>query len=988
MQRSLKFGRTPPKNFTRISEHTVSWPELVEIFQEPTRRTISHETYLGLSPKLRSRSKHTGLFLGGPCRAGYRNSKGVLSRSVVNLDIDDGADRLWAQILEAGHVPALAGITHFVHSTRSHTPRSPKLRVIIPLARDVEPGEYEPVARSLAVKLDPDMKLVARESYPFAQGMFFPSVSADQEYLFFDHDGDGFYDPDPALVEYPPGLPERWPRAHRETVSAYEPGRKIQHPEDKKGVAPIVTAVCRVFDPWSFIEEFLSHVYEPSGERYVPVGATGAPSVRVYDDTFVQSDHGSDAANGQHNVFDLGRIHLFGDLDRDFDTEALSPAEWPSFKAMSELMLERPEVEEAFRRVKAEASAEKASAALRVLDEMDESFASPEDDGFYEGPTTAAAERAEEVATGDLTSLLDDLDEEDDEFADLIGDESPEEVAAKPIPTTEDVLDKAKVLVQRVKTLSDMDDVLERIRSVPVDVIKDYHRNLLVTPLQNKLEELTGDKPGKTECRKMLMPRVENLRDQLDGVPMPEWLEDWVFVYGDNVMFHVYSKEQLSREGFNGRFNQAAGAIAGTTERGVTNVSAYDIATQVRPVPTAYLLKFGPGQPELFWDDGLMYANTYKANVITEGVYKGDLGVRLFLRLLSDLFPDERHQRLVLDYCAHCVRYPGRLIQYAMLVKGAEQEGKSLIATLVARLLGPSNTSIINNDMLTEKFNSWSHGKLFCAIEEVRLPGRDSSQILNKLKPVITNDRVPIRAMQKDASTEYNYCNLFITTNYEDAMPLEADNTRYCVLFTRFNSNEAVKSWRSKRITAEGYDYVSTLYEHIELHPFQFRKFFEEYPFSEEYQPGSRAPMTEFKVRMAEDSKTDERQILDDMLSSGEDPAITPEILIWDVFKTYLERQGLGQTLRGRGVAGFLKPMGFQRARETSIRVDGSTHKVRVWTRHPTQVLAAGDRLSSTGLQAASSALKAHLTLEEEDADSLLDLTDKGPGGKVLPFRK
>lgn len=940
--RQLSYGRTTAAERGELVSLEGTFDEIAELFREPVRRKISTEQYLAMSPKDRARSKNTGLFFGGLCADGKRSDSSLVSRSIVNLDLDDHCDAIWDEFNLIGTLSAFSGIAHLVHTTRSHSEATPKLRILVPLARDVAPAEYEPVARALAQMLDGKMEAVARESYTPAQGMYFPSVSSDQPYEFALVDGD-FFDPDIALAQYPADDAETWPKRAKEKVSEYVAGRCMTHPEEKKAQAPIITAVHRAFDPHTFISTFLDDKYTAHGERYAYVNATGAPSVRVYDDAFIQSDHGSDPAVGQHNTFDLGRIHLFRHLDEDYDTAGLSPVEWPSYKAMVDFMLKQEAVREALAQVEAEIETERNAGMLQILGELDD------EDEDEDEPVAAAAT--------------------DDDFDDLIG-APPVEKQEKKAPTIEDVLRKVRRSIAKATSLDDLERRLEIIRAFPTTDFRDLHRDLVAPDVQAKFAELADQKITKATARKMLAPTVENLRDQMSDQPLPKWLKDWVYVTSENKFLNLDTKEVLSKEGFNGRYNREAGDQFGSGDMGLTKITAFDVATQIFSLPMPYWTKFNPDQPALFNEDGLLCVNTYRRAHVETGGYKGKKGVKLLKRLVADLLPNPVHQGMLLDFIAHCVRHPGRKLKYALLIKGCEDEGKSLLAKLLRQMLGRHNTAIIGSEQLTEKFNGWSYERLLCVVEEVKLPGKEGYYVLNKIKPVITNDETPIRRMQKDVVTERNFCNMYLTTNFEDCLPMEEDNTRFLVLFTRFLNNQEVIEWREKRVAEEGSDYVSELWDHIAERPHQFLEFFNEYEFSAHYKPNGRAPNTEFKAVMAEDAKSEERQLLEEMLELGRDPSISYDTLIWSSFRTELDRRGMGAGLKGRGVSSFLKPMGFVKARETRLSVDGEPRKLQVWTRNR-DLIGEGSALTLKGIEMAKAALAAHEELD--DLESLAD---------------
>lgn len=911
------YGVTTAADRGTIKTLERTWPKIVDLFRTPARRKITSATYASMSPKDRAASKNTGLFFGGDCSVNdkgvlHRGSDDLVSRSIVNLDLDDHCADIWDEFQLNGELSAFAGMAYLIHSTRSSTPEHPKFRILIPLKKAASPAEYEPIARALAEMLDPTMMACARESFTPAQGMYFPSVSSDQEYFFAEVDGEPF-DTKAALKKYPADDASKWPKKPKENVTEYDPGRRMTHPEDKKAQAPIICAVHRAFSPHEFIEEFLSDVYFSSGDRYSPHGATGAPSVRIYDGTYIQSDHGSDRAVGQHNTFDLGRIHLFGELDDDFETDSMSPGEWPSYKAMCEFMLERDEVREHLAEIEDEIEGERNQGVMDMLGELDD-------------------------------------DEEDDEPA--VDDDEEDLIGGTPVkkkaPTTEQVLAKVKKSIGKADSLTDLERRLEKIRALPTDAFRDLHRDLVAPDVQKKFVELTGEKITKATARKMLAPTVENLRKQAEGKPPPPWIQPWVYLSQDNKFLHLDTKELLPKEGFNARFAKEAADWTGPNNLGMAKLAPADLAWSVFEVPKPYTTRYLPGGDTLFAEEGALYANSYRSPNVESGGYKGSAGVKLLKRLLEDLFPEKAHRCMVMDFLVHCVRFPEKKLKYALLIKGSENEGKTLLADLVGKLLGGDNCAVINSDALREKHNGWVYEKLFCVIEEIRIPGREAEEVLNKLKPVITNSSIPVRRMGKDFTRERNFANLYLTTNDEDALRMEVDNTRYLVLFTRFRTNAEVKAWQKGLREADGVEYPRELWDHIDKHPAQFLDAFAKYKFSEFYDADGRAPMTIFKQMMAEDGKTDERSLLEDVLESGMTPGISRDVLVWSAFRELLDARDMSPHLKNSAVSKFLKPFGFVKAAPISERVEGKVVTRRVWTSN-LSLLDSNNRMTEEG---------------------------------------
>jgi len=95
------------------------------------------------------------------------------------------------------------------------------------------------------------------------------------------------------------------------------------------------------------IERFeLPYELGSTDERYTYAGGSRPDGLRLYDRGLkAHSDHNTDPANGQHNAFDLVRLHKFGSLDDD--NAQLQPiTDRPSYKAMCKFVLELPEFQE------------------------------------------------------------------------------------------------------------------------------------------------------------------------------------------------------------------------------------------------------------------------------------------------------------------------------------------------------------------------------------------------------------------------------------------------------------------------------------------------------------------------------------------------------------------------------------------------------------------------------------------------------------------
>jgi len=82
------------------------------------------------------------------CVALHRNRNAVVSRSIVALDADSASKAFLADVgLE------LDGTATVAYTTWSHTPETPRWRLLVPLARDVTPPEYRLIADAMMHEL-------------------------------------------------------------------------------------------------------------------------------------------------------------------------------------------------------------------------------------------------------------------------------------------------------------------------------------------------------------------------------------------------------------------------------------------------------------------------------------------------------------------------------------------------------------------------------------------------------------------------------------------------------------------------------------------------------------------------------------------------------------------------------------------------------------------------------------------------------------------
>ena len=306
----------------------VDWAWLTEKFREPVRTLETMAQWAEMDRDQKAAIKDVGGFVGGFVD-GKRKAGAVESRQLITLDADFATG--FNDTVETWEL--MVGSAAIFHTTHSHTPENPRLRIIVPLSRPVSSFEYEAVARRLASMVD--IEIFDDTTYEFNRLMFWPSVCSDGEYLVQTANGDPA-DPDELLATYTdPRDMREWPLSSRQQKAVRKMADKQGDPLTKPG---LIGAFNRAHSIEDAIGLSLPDLYAKSGVgRWTYTKGTTTGGAVEYDDgTFLYSHHDTDPTHGRLcSAYDLVRIHLYGQLDVGTDTE--DPSSWPSTKAMKQL---------------------------------------------------------------------------------------------------------------------------------------------------------------------------------------------------------------------------------------------------------------------------------------------------------------------------------------------------------------------------------------------------------------------------------------------------------------------------------------------------------------------------------------------------------------------------------------------------------------------------------------------------------------------------
>ena len=235
-------------------------------------------------------------------------------------------------------------------------------------------------------------------------------------------------------------------------------------------------------------------------------------------------------------------------------------------------------------------------------------------------------------------------------------------------------------------------------------------------------------------------------------------------------------------------------------------------------------------------EENQLLVNTY----VPAGVERKEGDPALFLNHVGKLLPNASDRAIVLAYMAACVQYPGVKFQWAPLLQGVEGNGKSLLMTAVAKAVGIKYTHKPPASDISNVFNAWIVRKLFIAVEEVYVA--DRQEVIDALKPLITDDRVPVTPKGVDQQTGDNRANFMMASNHRDAYRKTANDRRVSMFFTaQQNAGDLIR---------DGMDgmYFPNLYKWLKEDGYAIvAKYLSEYQIPDELNPAThlmRAPDT------------------------------------------------------------------------------------------------------------------------------------------------
>lgn len=403
---------------------------------------------------------------------------------------------------------------------------------------------------------------------------------------------------------------------------------------------------------------------------------------------------------------------------------------------------------------------------------------------------------------------------------------------------------------------------------------------------------------------------------------MPDWLKGWIYLQHADRFFNTITGQSLPERAFNSTFKRYS-----------NDVLPADIALKLVKIRTVYMNGYLPGSDDYFWLNGFEYANTFSRRNMPEipAVLQGTDRENV-IRVrdhFSNLFPDEREHQLAISFFAHVVQTESRP-NWAIMMQGVEGDGRSFFGHMMAAVLGGDNCRTISAQRLEDRFTAWATGQLFTLIEEVRMIGHNRHDVLNSIKPYITNDTIDIRAMNTDSYNAPNTTAYMLTTNFQNALPLSDTDRRYFVLMSQWQDADAIE--------LQGQQYFRDLWKTLDSAG-AIRGWLLKYKLHPEFDAKGRAPRSRAKALMIELNKADDIVTTEDLIDGGRYVEISNEIVVVSKLQEILSERNSNFLIKQTAVAAILRQLGFQHVGRLRL---GGDRKEQIWSKIPARFMRKG----------------------------------------------
>lgn len=417
----------------------------------------------------------------------------------------------------------------------------------------------------------------------------------------------------------------------------------------------------------------------------------------------------------------------------------------------------------------------------------------------------------------------------------------------------------------------------------------------------------------------------ENKAEQEQQSENLDWAKEWVKVKSLNKFFNKITGELYSHDDFNCLYDHLV-------PEGKTAVK---YAYKKGCIELAISMQYMPDSNDLLVSrDGKLFVNSYEPSsrpiATEEFTPDGKKAIELVRQHIRNIFGTQDRAETFENWIAHQAQNPGKILGWAPLIQGIEGVGKTFFCDLFKLMFGPKNVGVVGPTEVLNTYDGWAAEKMINVLEELRVHGANRYQVINKMKPYLTNQSIRISEKYIISHEVKNTANYIAFTNHKNCIPIHDNDRRWWVIFVNVNSIEEFEDRIGKHHT----EYFNDLFGAIENHHKEILRFFEEYKITEEFKRTDRAPLTGEKMSMiaTEEESLDGLSEIKAIIESGKYQFIHKDVISSSHLFSALEAihpefKGDFKTNKRSAV---LNKLGFSKVPGGQAYVGGKLHSL--WT--------------------------------------------------------
>jgi hypothetical protein len=402
----------------------------------------------------------------------------------------------------------------------------------------------------------------------------------------------------------------------------------------------------------------------------------------------------------------------------------------------------------------------------------------------------------------------------------------------------------------------------------------------LVNELRARIKAVSKQSIDKATILKAVRKERGIAKAEADDGDLEPWLRQIKFIGPSNTFRNAVNGVEYSPAAFDNTFSchlMPKEADSDAAAPGRPLVLPTHHALNVRKIDRVDGVTYDPrhgGDEIIFEFEGKRYLNEYrKSTVPVEDATRGPSAYAMVEQLLAIVIGRPEYERILLDFLAHNVQYPGVKIRWCPLIQGGHGAGKGTIGVILAAAIGKANYTIISPSTMSSDFNSWRYGHLFAELDELKSPGHNRNEVSNKLKDAITNDRVSVNRKFKDPTVVINVTNFMATTNFFDCITVEDSDRRYFILRSPIQTRRQATLIKSSKL-------FDRIYRMAEEHPGAFRHALVTHTIAPDFPVNGPAPETEYRQDMIDASKSNYHAEIDKVIDSGTLPTVQRDVIL------------------------------------------------------------------------------------------------------------